>query len=82
MVAQYNMGHQASDKYGWFSFLFMPTRSIVIHTIFEKRKEKEGEEAMKWETIGLALSLNPKQKDPLLWIITLHGTIIIFPIIK
>jgi hypothetical protein len=37
---------------------------------------------MKGETIGLALSLNPKQKDPLLWIITLHGTIIIFPTIK
>jgi hypothetical protein len=43
---------------------------------------KEDEEAMKWETIGFALSLNPKQKDPLLWILTLHGTIIIFPIIK
>jgi hypothetical protein len=37
---------------------------------------------MKGESIGFALSLNPKQKDPLLRIITLHGTIIIFPIIK
>jgi hypothetical protein len=41
MVAQYNMGDEASNKYGWFSFLFMPTRSRVIHTIFEKRKEDE-----------------------------------------
>jgi hypothetical protein len=44
VVAQYNMGgDEVSDKHGWFSFLFMPTRSRVIHTIFEKRKRKRKE---------------------------------------